>query len=212
VIIDFTLRLNNAGFFYAMDDHLDKHFDKLLEKHKDRKSKHRSNASLAARYKAQKKRKEKKLSTPPDKIKLTAEQSRKKEIAKLKKEIAKGNEYFNQAPHEINVKLYKDLSGNQAIILAMINAGMLSTGLMETRMTMTQVNILRNIYILIGKGYCKAYKKLYFPIDFPKEDLEQASKDYWHGCHPVNRDTHDMRMARLKMLEDQRKEQDDWNT
>lgn len=135
-------------------------------------------------------------------------------IAYLEKRIKQGEEYFGLAIGEITVIIYRDLTATQQLILALVRKDIRSTGLMVEHMNLGIENILLNIKVLKGKGYLKIYKKLYFPIEFPDSDLKQASITYWHEVHPVNRDTHNMRLARVEsyrqkeinLLENRKKE------
>lgn len=123
-----------------------------------------------------------------------------RDIEKLEVQIKKDESYFGKIIDEVTIKIYKDLTPTQQMLIAIVNRGINNTHLMSMHMTITQENVLQNINILIGKGYIKGYKKLYFPIDFPDKDLKQASINYWHGAHPVSRDTTEMRKARVEKL------------
>lgn len=136
----------------------------------------------------------------PEQVLKEYDERRIRDIEKLEFQIKRDESYFGKVLTEVMIKIYKDLSPTQQMILALLRKGINNTHLMSEHMTITQGNVLQNINILIGKGYAKPYKKLYFPIEFPDGDLKQASIDYWHGAHPVERDTTAMRRARVEKL------------
>ncbi len=205
-----------GGFLMAMGEfqsakYSETYLQKLIDKRNAKKAEDRENKKLAIAYRKLVPKMNKVLKKTPRQIARAVEKSRKAEIKKLKQQIKKGEKYRKMPFETVIVKMYRDLSPNQQVILALVRKGICSTGKLETMMTFTQENILRIIYILCGKGYLQSYKKLYFPIEFPKKDLRKAAIDYWHGCHPVNRDTHDMRLARMESLEEKELDKIRWN-
>jgi len=195
----------------AMDKY-EKKLQDMIDKRNAKVAEDKENKKLAIAYRKLVPKRNKVLRKTPKQIAKAAERSRKAGIKKLAQQIKRGQKYQKLPFESVKVKMYKDLTPAQQLILALVRKGIHSTGKLETMMTICQENILRHIYILCGKGYLQAYKKLYFDINLDKKSLHKLSKDWWHNNHPVNRDTHKMRMVRFQNQEEKRIERERWNS
>ena len=122
----------------------------------------------------------------------------------LEEKIAARDEYYNQFPKFIVVRINHTYSPLQMMMMSCIEAELCSGQLIQETLGVTQSTIFANINKLFKLKAIQGYKGLYWPTSMSVKDMKIKSKNFWRSTNNPG----GKRIRGLRMRTDHEKQND----